>query len=95
MCVLYLSGGNFQFRAGGFGTTNNTSTVFTFGAGAAASPAPPANPAIPAQPGATGAGFSFAQAPAFNIGYIVLFFCAIKQYILHTATVLANVFHTL
>uniref|UniRef100_H3CUV8 Nuclear pore complex protein Nup153 n=1 Tax=Tetraodon nigroviridis TaxID=99883 RepID=H3CUV8_TETNG len=62
------SGGGFQFRASGFGATNNTSSVFTFGAGAAASPAPPANPAIPPQTGATGAGFSFAQAPAFNIG---------------------------
>lgn len=71
--VLYSIGGGFQFRPSGFGATNNTSGVFTFGAGAAASPAPPANPAIAPQTGATGAGFSFAQAPSFNIGYIVLF----------------------
>eukprot|EP00066_Takifugu_rubripes_P018027 XP_011607293.1 PREDICTED: nuclear pore complex protein Nup153 [Takifugu rubripes] len=62
------AGGGFQFGASGFGATNNTSGVFTFGAGAAASPAPPANPAIPPQTGAAGPGFNFAQAPSFNIG---------------------------
>lgn len=66
--VLCSTGGGFQFGASGFGATNNTSGVFTFGAGAAASPAPPANPAIPPQTGAAGPGFNFAQAPSFNIG---------------------------
>ncbi|XP_074542749.1 nuclear pore complex protein Nup153 [Halichoeres trimaculatus] len=58
------SGGGFQFGgASAFGATNNSSGVFTFGAGSAASPAPPAN-----QSGAPGGGFNFAQPPVFNIG---------------------------
>ncbi|XP_070840775.1 nuclear pore complex protein Nup153 isoform X1 [Chaetodon trifascialis] len=62
-------GGGFQFGgASAFGATNNTSGVFTFGAGAAASPAPSSNPSIAPQSGAPGGGFNFAQPPAFNIG---------------------------
>ncbi|KAM7384268.1 hypothetical protein PAMA_011556 [Pampus argenteus] len=62
-------GGGFQFGgASGFGASNNSSGVFTFGAGSAASPAPPANPSIAPQAGAPGGGFNFSQPPAFNIG---------------------------
>ncbi|XP_036948282.1 nuclear pore complex protein Nup153 isoform X5 [Acanthopagrus latus] len=62
-------GGGFQFGgASAFGATNNSSGVFTFGAGAAGSPAPAANPSIAPQSGAPGGGFNFAQPPAFNIG---------------------------
>ncbi|XP_030596730.1 nuclear pore complex protein Nup153 isoform X2 [Archocentrus centrarchus] len=62
-------GGGFQFGgASAFGSTNNTSGVFTFGAGSAASPAPSANPSITPQSGASGGGFSFQQTPTFNIG---------------------------
>ncbi|XP_041664537.1 nuclear pore complex protein Nup153 isoform X2 [Cheilinus undulatus] len=62
-------GGGFQFGgASAFGATNNTSGVFTFGAGSAASPAPAANPSIAPQSGAPGGGFNFAAPPAFNIG---------------------------
>ncbi|XP_068189541.1 nuclear pore complex protein Nup153 [Antennarius striatus] len=51
-------GGGFQFGgASTFGAANNTSGVFTFGAGASASPI-----------GAPGGGFNFAQPPTFNIG---------------------------
>ncbi|XP_044026709.1 nuclear pore complex protein Nup153 isoform X2 [Siniperca chuatsi] len=64
-------GGGFQFGgASAFGATNNTSGVFTFGAGSAASPAPSANPSITPQPGAPGGGFNFAQPPTFNIGSV-------------------------
>lgn len=63
-----LSGGGFQFGgASAFGATNNSSGVFTFGAGSTASPAPPAN-----QSGAPGGGFNFAQPPVFNMGYVTL-----------------------
>uniref|UniRef100_A0A3P9B718 Nuclear pore complex protein Nup153 n=1 Tax=Maylandia zebra TaxID=106582 RepID=A0A3P9B718_9CICH len=63
-------GGGFQFGGtSAFGaTTNNTSGVFTFGAGSSASPAPPANPSIAPQSGAPGGGFNFGQTPTFNIG---------------------------
>ncbi|KAM7373187.1 hypothetical protein PAMP_008060 [Pampus punctatissimus] len=62
-------GGGFQFGGtSGFGPSNNSSGVFTFGAGSAASPAPPANPSIAPQAGAPGGGFNFSQPPAFNIG---------------------------
>lgn len=71
--MCHSSGGGFQFGASGFGATNNTAGVFTFGAGAAPSPAPPANPAVPPQTGATGAGFNFPQAPPFNM-YVVPFY---------------------
>uniref|UniRef100_A0A3Q0RT68 Nuclear pore complex protein Nup153 n=1 Tax=Amphilophus citrinellus TaxID=61819 RepID=A0A3Q0RT68_AMPCI len=54
--------------SGAFGSTNNTSGVFTFGAGSAASPAPSANPSITPQSGASGGGFNFQQTPTFNIG---------------------------
>lgn len=68
--MYYLSGGGFQFGgASAFGAANNTSGVFTFGAGSAASPAPSANPSITPQSGAPGGGFNFTQPPAFNIGY--------------------------
>uniref|UniRef100_A0A3Q3X2J2 Nuclear pore complex protein Nup153 n=1 Tax=Mola mola TaxID=94237 RepID=A0A3Q3X2J2_MOLML len=61
--------GGFQFGgASAFGATNNTSGVFTFGAGAAASPAPSANPSITPQSGAAGGGFNFAHPPTFSIG---------------------------
>ncbi|XP_045914591.1 nuclear pore complex protein Nup153 isoform X4 [Micropterus dolomieu] len=64
-------GGGFQFGgASAFGATNNTSGVFTFGAGSAAAPAPSANPSIAPQPGTPGGGFNFAQPPAFNIGSV-------------------------
>uniref|UniRef100_I3J2S1 Nuclear pore complex protein Nup153 n=1 Tax=Oreochromis niloticus TaxID=8128 RepID=I3J2S1_ORENI len=67
-------GGGFQFGGtGAFGaTTNNTSGVFTFGAGSSASPAPPANPSVAPQSGAPGGGFNFGQTPTFNIGYVGL-----------------------
>lgn len=72
--MLYLAGGGFQFGgASAFGATNNSSGVFTFGAGAAGSPAPAANPSIAPQSGAPGGGFNFAQPPAFNIGYVALY----------------------
>ncbi|XP_067469150.1 nuclear pore complex protein Nup153 isoform X2 [Thunnus thynnus] len=62
-------GGGFQFvGASGFGPSNNSSGVFTFGAGSAASPAPPANPSIAPQAGAPGGAFNFSQTPTFNIG---------------------------
>ncbi|XP_029370631.1 nuclear pore complex protein Nup153 isoform X1 [Echeneis naucrates] len=62
-------GGGFQFGgASGFGATNNTSGVFTFGVGSSASPAPSANPPIAPQSGAPGGGFNFSQPPTFNIG---------------------------
>ncbi|XP_029022516.2 nuclear pore complex protein Nup153 isoform X3 [Betta splendens] len=62
-------GGGFQFGVtSAFGATNNTSGVFTFGAGSAPSPAPIANPSIAPQPGGPGGGFNFAQPPTFNIG---------------------------
>uniref|UniRef100_A0A4W6DWR7 Nuclear pore complex protein Nup153 n=1 Tax=Lates calcarifer TaxID=8187 RepID=A0A4W6DWR7_LATCA len=62
-------GGGFQFGgASAFGSTNNTSGVFTFGVGSAASPTPAANPPIAPQTGAPGGGFSFSQPPTFNIG---------------------------
>lgn len=66
----FFSGGGFQFGgASAFGATNNTSGVFTFGAGSTASSAPSANPSIAPQSGASGAGFNFSQTPTFNIGY--------------------------
>lgn len=72
-CTLYPSGGGFQFGgASAFGATNNSTGVFTFGAGAASSPAPSANPSLTPQSGAAGGGFNFAQPPTFNIGYVVL-----------------------
>lgn len=69
---FFKSGGGFQFGGtSAFGaTTNNTSGVFTFGAGSSASPAPPANPSIAPQSGAPGGGFNFGQTPTFNIGYV-------------------------
>lgn len=67
---FYLSGGGFQFGgASAFGATNNTSGVFTFGAGSSSSPAPVANPSIAPQSGGPGGGFNFSQPPTFNIGY--------------------------
>ncbi|XP_030002964.1 nuclear pore complex protein Nup153 isoform X3 [Sphaeramia orbicularis] len=61
--------GGFQFGgASAFGTSNNTSGVFTFGGGSAASPTPSASPSIAPQSGAPGGGFSFTQPPTFNIG---------------------------
>uniref|UniRef100_A0A3P8WRC1 Nuclear pore complex protein Nup153 n=1 Tax=Cynoglossus semilaevis TaxID=244447 RepID=A0A3P8WRC1_CYNSE len=61
-------GGGFQFGGtSAFGATNNTSSVFTFGA-AAPAPAPAASPSMAPQPGTPGSGFNFSQAPAFNIG---------------------------
>ncbi|XP_028317230.1 nuclear pore complex protein Nup153 [Gouania willdenowi] len=61
------AGGGFPFGgAGAFGPTNNTSGVFTFGAGSAGSPAPSANASIAPQGGIL--GFNYSQAPAFNIG---------------------------
>ncbi|XP_029976083.1 nuclear pore complex protein Nup153 isoform X2 [Salarias fasciatus] len=58
--------GGFQFGgSSGFGATNNTSGVFTFGAGATGSPAPATNPSMAPQPGS---GFNFNQASAFNMG---------------------------
>ncbi|XP_029976085.1 nuclear pore complex protein Nup153-like [Salarias fasciatus] len=57
--------GGFQFGgSSGFGATNNTSSVFTFGAGATGSPAPATNPSMAPQPGS---GFIFNQTPV-NIG---------------------------
>ncbi|XP_060948612.1 nuclear pore complex protein Nup153 isoform X2 [Limanda limanda] len=63
-------GGGFQFGgASGFGATNNTAGVFTFGVGSAGSPAPAASPSIAPQAAPPGGGFNFnAQPPAFNIG---------------------------
>uniref|UniRef100_A0A8C5G1S4 Nuclear pore complex protein Nup153 n=1 Tax=Gouania willdenowi TaxID=441366 RepID=A0A8C5G1S4_GOUWI len=62
-----VPGGGFPFGgAGAFGPTNNTSGVFTFGAGSAGSPAPSANASIAPQGGIL--GFNYSQAPAFNIG---------------------------
>ncbi|XP_070702318.1 nuclear pore complex protein Nup153 isoform X2 [Pempheris klunzingeri] len=64
-------GGGFQFGgASAFGATNNSSGVFTFGAGSPASPAPPANPSIAPQSGAPGGGFNFAQPSTFNFGSV-------------------------
>ncbi|XP_047239452.1 nuclear pore complex protein Nup153 isoform X2 [Girardinichthys multiradiatus] len=61
--------GGFQFGgASAFGATNNSSGVFTFGAGSGASPAPAANPSIAPQSGAAGGGFNFTQPATFNIG---------------------------
>ncbi|XP_023200658.1 nuclear pore complex protein Nup153 isoform X2 [Xiphophorus maculatus] len=61
--------GGFQFGgASAFGASNNSSGVFTFGAGAGAPSAPSANPPIAPQSGAAGGSFNFTQTPAFNIG---------------------------
>lgn len=81
--MLYSSGGGFQFGgASAFGATNNTSGVFTFGAGAAVSTTPSANPSITPQSGAAGGGFNFAQPPTFNIGYVALkLFCFSSKYL--------------
>lgn len=60
----------FQFSgATVFGATgSNNSGVFAFGQGAGATASPAASPAMSAQPVGPGGGFSFSQAPAFNIG---------------------------
>ncbi|XP_043993875.1 nuclear pore complex protein Nup153 [Gambusia affinis] len=61
--------GGFQFGgASAFGASNNSSGVFTFGAGSGAPSAPSANPPIAPPSGAAGGSFNFAQTPAFNIG---------------------------
>ncbi|XP_058233828.1 nuclear pore complex protein Nup153 isoform X2 [Hemibagrus wyckioides] len=62
--------GGFQFGgATAFGASgSNNSSVFTFGGGSGGTASPASTPAMPAQPAAPGAGFSFSQPPAFNIG---------------------------
>lgn len=70
-CVAFSPGGGFQFGgASGFGTSTNSTGVFTFGAGPAASPAPSASSSFTPQAGAPEGGFNFAQTPTFNIGYV-------------------------
>ncbi|XP_059412218.1 nuclear pore complex protein Nup153 isoform X2 [Carassius carassius] len=61
--------GGFQFGStGGFGASGSNNSVFAFGAGSAAPATLAASPAMPALNPPSGGGFSFGQAPAFNIG---------------------------
>ncbi|RXN26499.1 nuclear pore complex protein Nup153-like isoform X2 [Labeo rohita] len=61
--------GGFQFGStGGFGASGSNNSVFAFGAGSAAPATPAASPAMPALNPPSGGGFSFGQAPSFNIG---------------------------
>ncbi|XP_043073906.1 nuclear pore complex protein Nup153 isoform X2 [Puntigrus tetrazona] len=63
------TGQGFQFGStGGFGASGSNNSVFAFGAGSAAPATPAASPAMPAINPPPGGGFSFGQAPAFNIG---------------------------
>ncbi|XP_016352357.1 nuclear pore complex protein Nup153-like [Sinocyclocheilus anshuiensis] len=61
--------GGFQFGStGGFGASGSSNSVFAFGAGSAAPATPAASPAMPALNPPSGGGFSYGQAPSFNIG---------------------------
>uniref|UniRef100_A0A8C1YIB0 Nuclear pore complex protein Nup153 n=1 Tax=Cyprinus carpio TaxID=7962 RepID=A0A8C1YIB0_CYPCA len=61
--------GGFQFGStGGFGASGSSNSVFAFGAGSAAPGTPAASPAMPVLNPPSGGGFSFGQAPSFNIG---------------------------